>query len=503
MVGGYFKGVAFKQSLKLRVEDRTHPATRELGTGWTVYDEIYEFKQFSRERAHVLLSVDSPRKDYPAAWCREFGRGRVFFTTLGCEIGIWQKEDFLKKHLLPAIQWAAGDAKWDFPKKTAYKLGVAKIDITPSEPIILAGYSDRKKPSEGVTQRLFARALAFEDGAGGRAMVVSIDAIGVTRALTDEVSGRLKIERFTLCATHSHTAPQLTGLLVKHTKVTPEQQAVIDRYTKWLADKIVEAGQAALKDLAPVKLSYGRTKATFAANRRGRKIAPFDHDVPVLRALTEDGKTKALLFSYACHCTAMSYHFGKYNLVCGDWAGFAQQYLEEAIPGAVAACVIGCGGDQDPKYPNGPGLELAQNCGKELCDAISSHRVYRPIAGPLDGTFERIELAYRREGSCPYPIQTLSFGADLTILFLGGEVVVDYSLRIKSEIDRVMVVAYANDVPGYIPSARVLKEGGYEGGGANIYAYGLPDRFAPSVEETIIKKVRELVPAQHLLPEEY
>jgi hypothetical protein len=94
----------------------------------------------------------------------------------------------------------------------------------------------------------------------------------------------------------------------------------------------------------------------------------------------------------------------------------------------------------------------------------------------------------------PYPVQAWRLGAELTWVFLGGEVVVDYSLRLKRNLgsSRTWVSAYCNDVMAYIPSLRVLKEGGYEGGGAMVY-YGLPASWAETVEEQIIAAVRHLV----------
>jgi hypothetical protein len=94
----------------------------------------------------------------------------------------------------------------------------------------------------------------------------------------------------------------------------------------------------------------------------------------------------------------------------------------------------------------------------------------------------------------PYPLEIWQFGQDLTLVALGGEVVVDYDLRLKRELgaEKLWVAAYCNDVFSYIPSLRVLKEGGYEGGGAMVY-YGQPGPFAPTIEETIIGKVHDLI----------
>ena len=95
-----------------------------------------------------------------------------------------------------------------------------------------------------------------------------------------------------------------------------------------------------------------------------------------------------------------------------------------------------------------------------------------------------------------YPVETWTFGDSLAMVFLAGEVVVDYSLRLKSELDasRLWVTAYANDTPCYIPSERILKEGGYEGGGAMTY-YNKPAPFAEGVEQRIVDAVLRLLPA--------
>ena len=87
------------------------------------------------------------------------------------------------------------------------------------------------------------------------------------------------------------------------------------------------------------------------------------------------------------------------------------------------------------------------------------------------------------------------FGEELAIVFLASEVVVDYSLRLKSELDadRLWVGAYSNAFPCYIPSERVLAEGGYEGGSAMLY-FGPPTRFAPGVEQLVVDTVHRLLP---------
>jgi neutral ceramidase len=88
----------------------------------------------------------------------------------------------------------------------------------------------------------------------------------------------------------------------------------------------------------------------------------------------------------------------------------------------------------------------------------------------------------------------LRFGNSLTLIALSGEVVADYSYRLKRELpaERLWNAGYCNDIFAYVPSMRILTEGGYEADASIIY-YGLPVRFAPAIEDTLVNKVLELV----------
>ena len=116
------------------------------------------------------------------------------------------------------------------------------------------------------------------------------------------------------------------------------------------------------------------------------------------------------------------------------------------------------------------------------------------------GKNAKIQLAkIAKLGALPpaldYPVQTWRFGDDLVIVFLAGEVVVDYAIRLKEEYDpnRIWIVAYSNDAPCYIPSERILREGGYEAEGAMLY-YAWPSRLKPGVEDLIVRTVESMIP---------
>lgn len=430
-----------------------------------------------------------------------------------------------------------------------WKAGVATVAITPQENIWLAGYAARTRPAEGTAQPLQAKALALEDAQGGRFVFVTIDSIGVTRALRQGVERRvreayqLRPDEFLINASHTHSGPEHRPARVP-TDADGKWVRAAEAYAKSLEEAMVALIGRALQDARPARLSYARARAGFAMNRRlpqpggEPRNAPYpdgpvDHDVPVLRV--EDGGAgaggggalRAVLFGYACHNTTLTQAWYQY---CGDYAGFAQEYLQADRPGTVAMFITGCGGDQNP-YPRGT-IELARAHGRTMATAVEAALATqpRPVQGELRSALAEIELKYagpptredyerklnskdkqeaahaqrmierlEREGKFPagypYPVQVVRLGDDLTLVALSGEVVVDYSLRLKRELGgpaSVWLAGYCNDVMGYIPSERVLREGGYEG--ATAMRLGVhPGPWASGLEEQIVGKVRELV----------
>ena len=425
------------------------------------------------------------------------------------------------------------------------KAGVASAAITPAESMWMAGYAARKGPSEGKVHDLWAKALALEDERGKRVVIVTVELIGIPRPTRDwmekQVEARFKLppESLLLNASHTHCGPviresrySIYGNTVYG--LSPEQIEQSNQYVEQLQRRLLRLVGRALDNLAPAHLGYTHARAGFAMNRRsktetGYRIAPnpdgpVDHDIPVLRVDSPDGKLRAVVFGYACHCTTMSF-----NNFCGDYAGFAQEYLQQAYPDVTALFIAGCGGDQNP-YPRRE-LEYCKQHGRALANgvetALSSQS--KPVRGPIKAVLETVTLEFteppgreqlrekakssdkydrrhaevlldelERTGKIrrtyPYLVQVIRFGDDLTLIALAGEVVVDYSLRLKAEIagPAVWVAGYSNDVFGYVPSLRVLQEGGYEGGGAMRYT-NLPGPFAPSVENRIVDKVHKMV----------
>ena len=414
-----------------------------------------------------------------------------------------------------------------------HSVGVSKIDITPDYPIRLTGYASRQKESEGVVQRLYARALAFGSDSEKPAILITVENCGIPAAIRDQVAARLRkkkhidSDRLAVCSTHTHSGPWVEGFApnIFGSPIPKDQAQRVKRYTGELTDALVNVSLRALENRSPARLTRGIGTADFAANRR-TKGGPADHDLPALFITGTDGMLRAIFLSYACHCTTLG---GEFNQVCGDWAGYAAEDLEREHPGSVALVALGCAGDANPN-PRST-LDLARQHGQAIAaavDAILNGKI-SSVEGQLTCHAERIELPFEdlptradwqklaqqtnaiggharlnlarlnRGEQLPtilaYMIQTWTFADNLALVFLPGEVVVDYSLRLKREFDpkRLWINAYANDVPCYIPSERILQEGGYEGGGAMIY-YDKPTRLAAGIENAIVQTVHELLP---------
>jgi hypothetical protein len=421
-----------------------------------------------------------------------------------------------------------------------FRAGTARVDITPSKPVWMSGYASRNKPSEGVDTPLLAKALAIEDRKGFRVVIVTTDLLGLTRAITDQVAARaekafqLRRAQILFNSSHTHSGPVIRSNVSAMYDLSADETGKLEEYRQKLADDLFQLIGKALDDLEAVSLHFGQGKATFAVNRReftrkGVVIGvnpqgPTDHVVPVIEARTVAGKGKAVLFGYACHNTTLG---GGHYRINGDYAGYAQAELEAKHPGVTALFLLLCGGDQNPN-PRGT-LDHAQRHGSDLATTVTQvlEGPREFLRSPIKAAFQTIDLAFvphsredfekEAEGndmfrvrrakamlaqydhgrpvrSTPFPVQAIRFAPGVTVLALGGEVVVDYGLRVKREFDRdrLIVAAYSNDVMCYIPTLRVLREGGYEADFSMVY-YGQPGKFTETVEEDLFHAIRAVL----------
>jgi hypothetical protein len=415
-----------------------------------------------------------------------------------------------------------------------FNAGVARKVITPETPVWLSGYASRNKPSTEILHDLWAKALVIEENKDIRIIIVTIDIIGLSHELSEGIAQRIitkyGISRSQLLmnTSHTHSGPVIWPSLSMMFDLGTEDVQALVRYSRKLADDIISVIDMAILDLKPANLSIAHCSAGFAINRRQttekgvviglNNDGPVDHDVPVLKVETAEGKLRAVLFGYACHNTTLDIY-----QVNGDYAGFAQIELEKANPGVIAMYLAGCGADQNPNPRRS--VEFARQHGKALADAVqvALSGNFTPVRPPVRTYFTTVKLEFspfspdqfkeeilgddrykiQRASfilealdkgydlrTLSYPVQAVRFNKDFTILALSGEVVVDYSLNTKSryKAENLFVAGYSTEVQCYIPSGRVLKEGGYEPETSMIY-YGLPGPFADNVEAKVFSAI--------------
>jgi hypothetical protein len=424
------------------------------------------------------------------------------------------------------------------------EVGIAVRDITPELPIPLAGYAARKRPADKLDCPLLVQAVAMKNLAGERFVFVALDNCEVSHAfiqpVVQQIADQFQLGRGTVAvvSSHTHSAPVLEETLSDMTQPPPAERDQIAKYSRLLRAKLVEVVGAALADCQPATLEHAMGRAAFAMNRRvyqGDKVVfgdnpdgPVDWDVPVLRVKGTNGAVRAIIFGYACHGTSVRSGDDWY-VVSGEYMAYARQHIEQHQPGAAAVFLTGMGADSDPA-PRGRLLD-AKRHGLELGGAIIGvlDRPMRPVRGAFKLAYDEVELplaapparqqleqdtrsedihvkrraeAYLKllnagqplPESVRLPIAALRLGDDLTFVLMAGEVVVDYSHRLKRVLadDHPWPIGYAYEVPCYIPSARLIKEGGYETESSLIY-YGFYGPFRGEIETLLVNRLEALV----------
>jgi len=419
-----------------------------------------------------------------------------------------------------------------------FQAGLGKRKITPPMPYWLAGFDNRNHAAETVAHDVWTKALAIEDAKGQKLIIITADLATMPKDMFDRVAARVMYRQgvdrahVLINISHTHSGPVVT---VPH-GADREMLHRVEKYRLALLDSMVAAADDAVADLQPARIAYGSGKVDFSHNRRQRlpgggwtfgmdPNGPIDQSVPVLRVMGRDGKLRGVLFGLACHPSALTYEF---YVMSGDYAGIAQAAVEKAHPGATALFIQLCGGDQTT-YPRRK-MELAEKYGAELgseVDRVMQGRMEN-VRGPVKTAMLTTELPFadfsveqfeqqaqdkdnlirkhaermlkRYEAddppmpSLPYAMQAIRFGQGLTLLAMNGEVVVDYDLRVKKEYgaNDMIVAGYSNARQCYIPSLRVLKEGGYEPHDS-ILMESFPAPFSDQVEETIFAGIHQLM----------
>ena len=433
--------------------------------------------------------------------------------------------------LAGALGAHASDAPW--------QIGLACVSITPEQPVWLYGYAgqNRFQPFTGKLDDLRAQAMAIQCPEGELAVLITADLCVLRQPeeqeLCEVLMRRTGLERrqILLNWSHTHSGPMIGTSDVNRYPIPEADLQRTKAYTQWLWNRLADVAQSALQDRQPAWLSWGVGRAEFVRNRRVlnadgtyRRMGPnpegpADKTVPVLRIDGPGGERRGVLFGTACHPVTL----GGSNLkVSADFPGYARQHLQQQYPGLVAMFVQGCGADANPE----PRATADQEdwvrrhgtlLGEEVVRVLSEPM--QPVTGPLRVAFTRVDLplaspptrerleemakgpfweshnarrilAAQRQGQplpdyYPTPLALWQFGDSLTLVAISGEVVADYVPLAAAAVDSqpVWVAGYSNQVFGYLPSERILREGGYETLGLVSAHIGWFSADAPKVLE--------------------
>lgn len=449
----------------------------------------------------------------------------------------------LKKFLVLAFLVAANSLHAQNSLKASvssnlWKVGVARVVITPKQAMPMAGFASRTHSSDGTLHDLWAKALVFEDAKGNKAVMVSSDLLGFPKSVSDNIRKKIKAkfslnaDQILLNSSHTHSGPVLGEALSDIYVLDKVQRETIKTYSADLEEMIVNMVGRALSDLEPSEVFMQNGVTRFQVNRRNNNAAlltqlselqgPNDYAVPVIKVVTAKGNLKAVAFGYSCHPTVLNgYQWS------GDYPGFTQLDIEKSHPGTTALFFQSAGADQNPLPRNT--IPLAKQYGRELAAAVERvlEEDMKKLEPVLTTTYSELQLHLQaapteselikrtaatangyekrwaermlletRAGqkmitSYPYPIQVWTIGA-LPVVSLGGELVVEYAIKIKQMLGpETFVFGYSNDVMNYIPSATILKEGGYEGDIAHV-VYGMPSKWQTGIEAGIMNEIFRL-----------
>jgi hypothetical protein len=419
------------------------------------------------------------------------------------------------------------------------KIGIASIDITPHHPVWLTGYGNRDHRSEGVYQSLIAGAISIA-GETDEVLILTADLIGYDLAYAAAAKNRiaestgLLPHQVVLTATHTHCAPFFYPMAM------PGE--VEGAYAELLLNQLVQAAVSAKNRQVEGTVAFSRGRSDFGVSRRlpdgkgGVLFAPnpdgpMDRDLDTLWFSNAAGELIGSLTIFGCHPTSR----GGY-LIGGDYPGFLCRALSEQT-GAPSFFSTGCAGNIRPWFkgenegfntPSLKELELAsQRIAIEVMESrqdtalvsaeglsVTSEFHHLPYAElPDEATFRdkaenhanpfikhwasemlKLSEAGGLPNSCPQEIQVLQFNEEIRAIFLGGEVLAEIGLHIKSALQpaTTLTIAYSNGLIAYVPSKETYNLGGYEVDGSHFY-FLRPAPFAREIEDLIVAKTLDMV----------
>lgn len=415
--------------------------------------------------------------------------------------------------------------------RAALKGGCAKVNITPPVGAWLSGYGGRDKPSDGIVDELYARALVLDNGSNSVA-IISVDLLWVPLQMTNRVRGILKDkigipeQNILICATHTHFGPKI----YTETKIGPEvsDNTVDSSYVQILVKKITDSAFLAHKRMENVKIGAvkgdipeivynrrptradGSVQTTFSlplevtATRKIQRgpdgsvsvtftfptegpaltFGPVDPEAWVLRVENAEGQIIGSVVNFACHAVSGSVFADWFYSISADYPGETMRVVEQ-LEGGVCLFTSGTAGDivplrrgRKPRYEIGRALagetirrlQFVQTSG-DIDMTAMTQEITLPIRQDLPPN--RIIAADKGKTHLTTEIQVIRLG-DIYILGLPGEVLVEVGLDIKKKAGfrNLIIAAVSNDTIGYVCHSQAYEQGGYEADSGTNLAKG-------------------------------
>ncbi|GAA3996205.1 hypothetical protein GCM10022247_15200 [Allokutzneria multivorans] len=434
-----------------------------------------------------------------------------------------------------------------------FSVAFTRTDITPGPNTArnrwMAGYGwdPRGNPNFTTARPLRAECVMIRQTTGDPLIAVRVDLLNLPTYMSRRIRARVVNElrltgnaSFMLQSSHTHSGPALPEEPDPYIiyGLSGAQLDEVNEYADWLIRRIVAlVRETVAKAPTPVTLSYGEGVARAAVNRVGLGWSP--DEVPVLLARREGTNASFLaLYGYACHPVAR----GSEPVFDSDFPGVAGKLIETQL-GCPAFFFNGAAGDRNPDRMGSDAdvVNVGTRVGEGAVKIVRDGGL-TPVRGPvkailraarlplaedltnpdvllrLDAAYEQERLRAVQEGDVPgarfcesmrreladgstpvvynVPVQCWKFGSDFGILGLGGEALSGYNVGTRAATNRrLWVMAYANEIPGYVPADDVLwhwpgpacyYESGWDenpkfsGRGTSMMAFGWPVPLASS-----------------------
>jgi hypothetical protein len=410
--------------------------------------------------------------------------------------------------------------------------GAAAVDITPPAGLAMAGFGARTEPAEGAHDALSVRAVVV-----GSTAIVGVDVLSLGRATTARIraGAGLGADAIVVAALHTHGGPET---FLDHPFARPDPG-----FMARLEAAAIEAVNRAAVARQPARIAIGAGADPGIARNRRRPDGPTDPTLPVIAIRTPQGRPIATLVSYACHPVVLGANNRRWT---ADYPGVVRSEIERRQPGTLALFLTGCTGDANIGHSAhasfNPGanaartFENAERIGRRIADCALAAPLADSDGGAAIASRE-VTIAFRRREAAPAAELAATWrreqaGADpvrqamlagwirwaeaglpdqasgltrtvrVSALRWGGAEIIALPAenfaatahRIRRAIGNpaAMVIAYADDTFGYIPTSEEFPAGGYEVEEAHRY-YGMPATVAPGTAEALADAAADLI----------